>query len=75
MSHHRYQVQYGNNRDGRGYIVRDTGVKGKRVAVFMSDSKRACITKAQELNGWTPADGLENTYAAQAEEATQRRGR
>lgn len=69
---HRYHVKHG---DSGGYIVQDTMMKQKRVIVFRSDSKRACITKAQELNGFTPVDGLEQTYAQQVTQANASRGR
>lgn len=61
---HRFQVELGYSK-AAGYCVRDTQVRSKVVIVFRSNSKSECITKAQELNGFTPVDGDEQTYGRQ----------
>lgn len=68
---HRYRVTYGDNG---GYAVRDRHTR-RYPTVFKSSSKIECIRKAQELNGFTPADWDEQTYGKQIADATRRVGR
>ena len=67
---HRYRLKYG---DRSGYVVRDYGLR-IHPTVFKSDSKSLCIAKAQELNGFTPIDGDEQTYGRQTTEAARKVG-
>lgn len=68
---HRYQVKYGD--DGE-YVVRDTMFETKPI-VFRSKSKSTAIAKSQKLNGFTPIDGDEQTYASQVTQANAKIGR
>ena len=39
--------------------------------VLVSDDRAACVRLAQELTGFTPIDGREETYWLQVEEARE----
>ena len=67
---HRYRLKYG---DRGGYVVRDSGLRTHPI-VFKSESKSLCIAKAQELNGFTPIDGNEQTYGWQITETARKVG-
>jgi hypothetical protein len=54
----RFYVKYGFGNDY--HVVDDAGK-----SVFQADSKAEAIKKSQELNGFTPADGNEQTYERQ----------
>ncbi len=68
---YRYRVTYGDNG---GYAVKDSQLRTKPT-VFRAMSKVACISKAQEMNGFEPADGDEQTYGRQVANAAANRGR
>jgi hypothetical protein len=67
---HRYKLKYGDNG---GYVVRDTGIKGHPI-LFRSHSKSETIAKTQELNGFKPVDGDEQTLGRQITEAARKVG-
>lgn len=63
MPRQRYTVIYGEQKgSNRKYIVWDNDEK-KIVAA--DDDKPTIIAKSQELNGFVPIDGSEQTYGTQ----------
>lgn len=68
MAEHRYQVKHGVTTGplpSYAYNVYDTE---RRLIQFASNSKSEVIARAQELNGFKPIDGDEQTYAQQTKE-------
>lgn len=62
---HRYKVMHGDKfHCGTRYCVYDSQ---ERKLVFKAFTKPEAIAKAQELNGFSPVDGSEQTYAHQVE--------